>query len=106
MLFFINEENILIILVKLYFLKDDVWHNGSHFHGIPEIGLLTMWVYTSLPNNKVLSVAFWTPERLFSGLLLIGAVFSLESPGSFMDSIVTIYMKVLIVVKMLRIIRK
>jgi hypothetical protein len=103
---FINRENALVVLLKLFFLKEEIWHNGAHFSGLSEIGLLTMWVYTSLPSNKVESTAFWTPERLFSGLLVVGAVFSVESSGSFMDNLVTIYMKVLIVVKMLRIIRK
>jgi len=65
-----------------------------------------MWIYTALPSNKVTSKVFWTAERLFSGLLLIGVALSLDSSGNLMHNIITIYMKVLIVVRMLRIIRK
>lgn len=31
MLLFINEESILIVLIKLYFLKEEIWHNGASF---------------------------------------------------------------------------
>jgi hypothetical protein len=65
-----------------------------------------MWIYTALPSNKMPSRVFWTAERLFAGLLLIGVALALDSSGNFMHNILTIYMKVLIVVKMLRIIRK
>jgi hypothetical protein len=65
-----------------------------------------MWLYTTLPSNKNDSLTYWTPERLFSGLLMIGVAFSLDSSGTFIDNLLTIFMKVLIVVKMLRIIKK
>jgi hypothetical protein len=59
MLLFINEESILIVIIKLYFLKEEIWHNGTSF-GLSEIGLLTMWIYTALPSNRLPSQAFWT----------------------------------------------
>jgi hypothetical protein len=105
MLFFVNKESILIVLIKLYFLKEEIWNNGTHY-GLSEIGLLTMWIYTALPSNRLPSQAFWTAERLFSGLLLASCALSIDCSGSFVNNLVTIYMKVLIVVKMLRIIRK
>ncbi len=59
MLLFINEESVLIVLIKLYFLKEEIWHNGANF-GLSEIGLLTMWIYTALPSNRLPSQTFWT----------------------------------------------
>lgn len=65
-----------------------------------------MWLYTTLPSNKNQSTASWTPERLFSGLLMAATALCLDGSGTLIDNILTIFMKVLIVVKMLRIIRK
>lgn len=96
----------MIIVLKLYFLKDEIIYGGSHFHALTEVGLLTMWLYTTLPSNKNQSTASWTPERLFSGLLMAATALCLDGSGTLIDNILTIFMKVLIVVKMLRIIRK
>lgn len=40
-------------MLKLYFIKEELpFYNGS-YQGLADLGLITMWLYTSLPSNQV-----------------------------------------------------
>jgi hypothetical protein len=106
---FVNEKSLTIFLIKLYFLKEEFPLNTSGYQGLADLGLLTMWLYTCLPSSHRDPPAEdvpWTSEQVFSGMLLLGLALGVEWPGSSIESMVTIYMKLMIVLRMLRILRK
>lgn len=107
-LLFINKQNLTVLLLKLYFLKDELALNGSGYQGLTNLGLLTMWIYTTLPANQGFTSVgvFWSADHVFTGLLLLTLALALDSSGSMIEMMLTIYMKVLIILRMLRIIRK
>jgi hypothetical protein len=67
-----------------------------------------MWLYTSLPANQAItgSGVVWSAEHVFTGLLLVSLGLGLEMSGSVIEMMITIYMKVLIILRMLKIIRR
>lgn len=107
-IFFINKESITIFLIKLYFLKEEFPYNLSGYQGLTDLGLLTMWLYTLLPGNQepVAAGWGWSKDQVFTGLLLLGLALGADLAGSTIETMVTIYMKVMIVLRMLRILRK
>lgn len=106
-IFFLNPQNLSIFLIKLYFLKEEILFSSSQFMGLADLGLLTMWLYTSLaPAQPPRAAPHWPAEKIFSGLLVAVLGVSLDSSGSFVETVITIYMKVMVVLRMLKIIRK
>jgi hypothetical protein len=49
--FFFNSQNVTVFAVKLYFLKEDMLYGRGELQNISDLGLLTMWLYTSLLNQ-------------------------------------------------------
>ncbi len=95
-------------MLKIYFIKDELpFYNGS-YHGLADLGLITMWLYTSLPSNQVATQvdSFWSAEQIFTGLLVLCLGLGMEASGSTIETMITIYMKVIIVLRMLKIVRK
>lgn len=73
-LFFINKESLTIFLVKLYFLKEEFPLTLSGYQGLTDLGLLTMWLYSSLPAHHEITVSesAWSADQIFIGLLILG----------------------------------
>lgn len=73
-IFFINKESLTIFLVKLYFLKEEFPLNISGYQGLTEVGLLTMWLYTSLPahHEATVSESALSADHIFTGMLILG----------------------------------
>jgi hypothetical protein len=67
-----------------------------------------MWLYTSLPSNQAAthSDSFWSAEQIFTGLLALCLGMNMEAAGSTIETMITIYMKIIIVLRMLKIVRK
>lgn len=106
--FFLNTQNLTIFMLKLYFIKEELpFYNGS-YHGLADLGLITMWLYTSLPSNQAAthSDSFWSAEQIFTGLLALCLGMNMEAAGSTIETMITIYMKIIIVLRMLKIVRK
>lgn len=105
--FFINKESLTVFLIKLYFLKEELPLNSTGYDGLTELGLLTMWLYTCLPSNqKVIADSAWSADNVFTALLILCLAVGVELPGSTIETMITIFMKLLIVLRMLRILRK
>ena len=106
-IFFINKQNLLLFIIKLYFIKEEFPYNSSGFDGITNLGILTMWLYTSLDNHKLppADESSWTADQVFTTALLLAIAVGVDFPGSMIETIITIYMKLFIVLRMLRILR-
>lgn len=106
--FFINEQSLPFFMIKLYFLKEEFPFNTTGYDGITDLGLLTMWIYTSLPHNQLPSLedTYWSAEQVFTSALLLGMAMGIEWSGNTIETFITIYMKLMIVLRMLRILRK
>jgi len=106
-IFFINKQNLLLFIIKLYFIKEEFPYNSSGFDGITNLGILTMWLYTSLDSHKLppADESSWTADQVFTTALLLAIAVGVDFPGSMIETIITIYMKLFIVLRMLRILR-
>ena len=65
-----------------------------------------MWLYTSLASRHDPSTNGEIAEKFFKGMLLAGVGLWLPAAGSTVELMVTIYMKVVVVVRILGITRK
>lgn len=92
----------------MYFLKEEFPLNTVGYQGLTDLGLLTMWLYTSLSVNQpvTFSESTWSADQVFTALLLFGLALGVQWSGSSIETMITIYMKLLIVLRMLRILRK
>jgi hypothetical protein len=105
--FFINKESLTVFLIKLYFLKEDFPFNSSGYDGLTDLGLLTMWLYASLPSSQQTTPeSVWSADNVFTAMLVLCLSLGVELPGSTIETMITIFMKLLIVLRMLRILRK
>ncbi len=106
-MFFINKESLTVFLIKLYFLKEDFPFNSSGYDGLTDLGLLTMWLYASLPSSQQTTPeSVWSADNVFTAMLVLCLSLGVELPGSTIETMITIFMKLLIVLRMLRILRK
>ncbi len=88
-------------------LKEDFPFNSSGYDGLTDLGLLTMWLYASLPSSQQTTPeSVWSADNVFTAMLVLCLSLGVELPGSTIETMITIFMKLLIVLRMLRILRK
>ena len=78
--------------------------------GISDLGMLTMWFYTSLPSHEQklepMEETEWTAEQVFTSMLLLVLAVGIDWPGVNIETMITVYMKLIVVLRMLRIFRQ
>lgn len=102
----LNSDNIIIVIARLYFFRDDILFPSIHPNDLIDILTLTMWIYATQPHRKNPSQAYWTAERVFSGVGVAASGICLEYEGDVGDVIIGTFLKVMFVVNILRIFRK
>jgi hypothetical protein len=83
MVFFISDKNVNIFFIKLYFISNEILSNINDFTGFASLGLLTMWLYTSLQTDLQPRFKITHPERFFCGILVLGIGLGINNAGTY-----------------------
>jgi hypothetical protein len=107
-IFFITEENITLLIIKLFFVDFEVLYNATQFSDLANLCLMTMWLYTTLVirDYEIVIWRKWPAIRILGIVFLLIMAQNVDNSGPVIEKIITIYMKIMVLMRMVHIIKR
>jgi hypothetical protein len=85
-----------------------VLYNATQFSDLANLCLMTMWLYTTLVirDYEIIIWRKWPAIRILGIVFLLIMAQNVDNSGPVIEKIITIYMKIMVLIRMVHIIKR